>query len=896
MSIRNLQPLLRPRSLALIGASGRPGSLGATVLANVRAAGFAGPIAVVNPHRVGVPGTRWVASVAELSTVPELAIVMTPAAAIPGIIAELGALGTRCAVVLSAGITQDSALKQRMLDAAKPHLLRIVGPNCLGIMAPHAGLDATFARTTARPGRLALISQSGALVTAILDWADARGIGFSGVVSVGDMADVDVGDMVDLFAVDPQTDAILLYLEGLTDAAKFMSAARAAVLNKPVIAIKAGRSPAAAAATLSHSGALAGSYDVYRAAFDRVGIVTVDALSELFDAAEILSCYRGCPRGRLAIVTNGGGAGILAVDALRETRAELATLSAATIAKLDTCLPPGWSHADPVDIVGDAAPSRYRDTIGPVLRDDGVDALLVMNCPTAMASAEDFAQAIAEAVKGARTEGVSKPVIGCWLGDSNRAAARGILSEAKIPLFATPQEAVRGFGYLLDATRARSRLLDAPTRRRDIRADFGKARALLTAVRREKRTLLTEIEAKELLAAYGIAVAPTRFAAAPEVMPDAVDGLAPPYAVKVVSPDISHKSDVGGVALGLPNRKAAAAAACAMETRIRAQMPGARIEGFAVETMIERPHSHQLIAGIATDPVFGRLLVFGAGGTAVEILADKVLALPPLDDVEAHAMIAATRISKLLAGYRNEPRANVEAVAAAIDALAAMVVDLPDITELDINPLLADPAGVIALDARVRLGDQPLAIAPLAIRPPPMAWSADLVTRSGFAFHVRPVRSDDEPLLAEFFTRVSPEDLRFRFLNGLGRIDHERLATMVRVDYRRTISFLAFEPDGRTVIATAMLAADPDRTRAEVALVTRADMKGRGLSWNLFEHVLRYAEAERIGLVEALEFADHDAALRMEREMGFTCHADPDDPTLRILRRTFEAVAPGASA
>lgn len=896
MSIRNLHYLLRPRSLALIGASGRPDTLGGIVLANVRDAGFAGPIAIVNPHRAEIPGTQCVTSVAELNAAPELAIVMTPAAAVPSIIADLGALGTRCVVVLSAGITQDPGLRQRMLDAAKPHLLRIVGPNCLGVMAPHGGLNATFARNRARPGRLALISQSGALVTAILDWADTRGIGFSGVVSVGDMADVDVGDLIDLFAVDPQTDAILLYLEGLTDAAKFMSAARAAALNKPVIAIKAGRSPAAAAATLSHSGALAGSYDVYRAAFDRAGIVTVDTLSELFDAAEILSCYRRCPRGRLAIVTNGGGAGILAVDALRDTRAELATLSAATIAKLDACLPPGWSHADPVDIVGDADPPRYGDAILPVLRDDGVDALLVMNCPTAMASAEAFAEAVVDAVKAARVEGIAKPVIGCWLGDGNRAAARAALAEAKIPLFATPQEAVRGFGYLLGATRARSGLLDAPARRREVLADVGKARAILASARAQKRTLLNEIEAKDLLAAYGIPVAPTRFAAAPETMLDAVDGLRPPYAVKVISPDVSHKSDVGGVALRLSSRKAAAAAACAMEMRIRTKMPEARILGFAVETMIERPHSHELIAGIATDPVFGRLLVFGAGGTAVEILADKVLALPPIDDAEARSMIAATRISKLLAGYRNEPPANVDAIAATIDALSAMVIDLPDIAELDINPLLADPAGVIALDARVRLSEQPIALAPLAIRPPPMAWSGDLVTRSGLAFHVRPVRSDDEPLLAEFFRHVSPEDIRFRFLSGLDRVDHDRIAAMVRVDYRRTISFLAFEPDSRSVIATAMLAADPDRTRAEVALVTRADMRERGLSWTLFEHVLRYAEAERIGVVEALEFADHDPAIRMAREMGFTCRADPDDPTLRILRRTFETASAGTGA
>lgn len=884
MSIRNLQYLLKPQSLLLVGASERPGSLGALVLGNLLPEGFEGRIDIVNPHRVNIPGTRWFASIGEVPDAPELAIIMTPAATVPGIISELGALGTRCAVVLSAGITWDSGLRQAMLDAARPHLLRIVGPNCLGIMAPHARLNATFARMRARPGRLALISQSGALVTAFLDWADARAIGFSAIVSIGDMADVDVGDLIDLFAVDPQTEAILLYLEGISDAAKFMSAARAAALNKPVIAIKAGRSPAAAAAALSHSGTLAGTWDVYRAAFDRAGIVTVDTLSQLFDAAEILSFYRRCPRGRLAIVTNGGGAGILAVDATQDMPAELARLSAGTVATLDARLSPGWSRANPVDIVGDAGPSRYADAIGPVLEDEGVDGLLVMNCPTAMASAEAFAESVAGAVGAARRAGVAKPVIACWLGDGNRAAARRILGEAGIPSFATPQEAVQGFGFLLEADRARSALRNAPVRRRDVRRDTGKAMAIIAGARRANRALLGEIEAKELLAAYGVPVVRTRVAASPEVMSDAVDGLPPPYAVKLISPDISHKSDVGGVVLGLASRKAAAGAACAIETRVRALHPEARIEGFAVETMIERPHSHELIVGIATDPVFGRLLVFGAGGTSVEIVADKALALPPLDDAGAHAMIAATRISKLLAGYRAEPAANIDAIATTIDALSAMAEDLPDIAELDINPLLADPTGVIVLDARVRLEEQPRAEAPFAIRPPPMAWAGHLETGSGFAFQVRPVRSDDEPLLADFFARVSPEDLRFRFLSGIERVDHDRLAAMVRVDYRRTISFLALDPEGSSVLAAAMLAADPDRTRAEVALATRADMKGRGVSWSLFEHVLRYARAERIAVVEALEFADHEAALRMEREMGFTCRTDPGDPTLRIVR------------
>jgi len=885
MTIRNLSALLHPKSIALIGASGHAGTLGAIVLDNVLARGFSGPVHVVNPHRFDRTGVQWAPSVRALPAAPDLAIVMTPGETVPGIMADLGVLGTKCAVVLSAGITAKNGLRQATLDAARPHLLRVVGPNCLGIMAPHAGLDATFARTPAKPGRLALISQSGALVTAILDWADTRGIGFSGIVSAGDMADVDLGDLVDLFAVDPATDAILLYVEGVTDAAKFLSAAGAAARMKPVIAIKAGRSVAAAKAAFSHTGALAGSYDVYRAAFERAGIVMVDTLTELFDAAEILCTSRRTVGDRLGIVTNGGGAGILAVDALVGAGAKLATLAPTTLATLDACLPSGWSRGNPVDVIGDAGPDRYRDAVRAVLHDEAVDALLVMNCPTGTTHALDIAAAITSEVTGAGKGHGDKPVLACWLGDANAASVRESMATAGIPIFATPDDAVRAFGYLLAARRARLALTDAPAATRELTPDVEEARRLIARVRAEKRTVMTEIEAKALLDAYNIPTVRTRFAATVEAVDDACVSLTPPFAVKVVSPDISHKSDVGGVALGLNSRKAAAAAACAMEMRITREHPEAHIVGYAVEEMCERPHAHEMIVGIATDPTFGPLLMVGAGGTAVEILADKALALPPIDDAQARALIGQTRISKLLAGYRGETAANIDALAAVLDALSAITIDLPDIVELDINPLLVDADGVIALDARIRITPEPQAVSRLVLRPAPMEWASTLVSQNGLRFFVRPVRADDEGLLADFFAHVSPEDLRFRFLTGLSTVGHDRLGMMTRVDYRRTISFLAFDEDRKTVIATAMLAADPDRTRAEVALTTRSDMKAKGLSWTLFDYVLRYAKAERIGTVEAIECADHDAAIRMEREMGFTSVADPDDPTVRIVRR-----------
>lgn len=880
MSIRNLSALLAPKSVALIGASDRPGTLGRIVLDNVLGGGFAGRIDVVNPNRVERMGTGWFPSVGDLPAPPDIAVVMTPAATVPGIVEGLGAIGAKCVVVLSA--SADARMRQQILDAAQPHLLRVVGPNCLGIMSPRAGLDATFARTKARPGGLALISQSGALVTAMLDWAEIRGIGFSGIVSAGEMADVDIGDLLDLYATDPQTKAIVLYVEGVTDAAKFMSAARAAAIKKPVVAIKAGRSADAARAAFSHTGALAGSYDVYQAAFERCGIVTVDTLTELLDAAQTLTMCETAGGDRLAIVTNGGGAGILAVDALAGSGAHAAELDPSTIAALDLVLPPSWSHGNPVDLIGDAGPDRYAHAIGTVLADPGVDALLVMNCPTGTAGSADFAAATAQSVAKARAASVHKPVLACWLGDGNTLEARGRMADAGIPLYVSPEAAVAGFGHLRAAREARAALIERPAASRSVTRDVAVAERILGAVRGH-RLELTEIEAKELLSAYGVPVAATRFVTKAEDVVAACQTLNPPFAVKIVSPDITHKSDVGGVALCLPNVQAAENAAREMAEVIARDRPDARLVGFAVEEMIERPQAYEMLAGIATDPTFGPLLMVGAGGTAVEILADKALALPPIDHADALTLIDRTRIAELLRGYRNVPPAAIERLADVLDALCAMTLDLPDIAELDINPLLVDAAGVIALDARVRLTAEPQQASRLVIRPAPMHWSAELVTRDGRRIAVRPVRADDEPLLAEFFAHVSPEDLRFRFMGGIDSVDRERIAAMTRVDYRRTITFLAF--DGETLVATAMLAADPDRTRAEVALATRSDSKGAGVSWSLLEHVMRYAKAEGIGKVEALEYADHDAALQMEREQGFTIASDPDDAALRIATR-----------
>lgn len=890
MTIRNLSPLLHARSIAVVGGSERPGAVGTLLLDNLLAGGFEGSIHVVNPHPVTRPGAHWCESVGKLPEAPDLAIIVTPAPSVAGIIDELGRLGTRCAVILSAGLGEASGLRHGIVDAARRRDVRIVGPNCLGIMAPHARINATFARTAARPGHLGLISQSGALITAVLDWAQSRGIGFSSILSAGEMADADLGDLIDLLAGDPLTHAILLYVEGVTQAATFIAAARAAALTKPIIAIKAGKSRMAAEATRSHTGAMIGAYDVYEAAFARAGILLVDSLTALFDAAEMICASGPVADDRLAIVTNGGGAGILAVDALARTGARLASLTPETVAVLEDAMPPGWSRSNPVDLIGDADANRYGEALRALLRDKASDAVLVMNCPTACSEAGDTARTICCEVAAAAQERIHKPVLACWLGDANADAVRPIFTAADIPLFSTPDDAVRAFGYLAEARRVRRTLTDAPAQTREVKRDRAAARAIIARAQQEECAQLSEIKVKTLLEDYGVPVAPTRFAASVEAVEEACCWLSPPFALKIVSRNISHKSDVGGVALDLPDAAAAIAAAREMEQRIRRDFPDARIQGFAVEHMIATKGGVEMIVGITNDPTFGPVIMVGAGGTATELLDDKAVDLLPIDHAQARSLIARTRISKRLAGYRNVPAVDVEGLADVLDAVSAMAVDLPDLLELDINPLVVSAAGVVALDARARITAEPAVASRLVIRAAPEGWASDLMTEQGFRFHVRPVRPDDEGAVAAFFDQVSPEDLRFRFMSGLPRVRHEQITRMTRVDYLRTISFVALDEDRRDVIAIAMLATDPDRERAEIALTTRADRKGKGLSWTLFEHVLRYARAEGIGTVESIECADHDAALRMERELGFSTMVDPDDPTVRIARKDMASV------
>lgn len=889
VTVRNLDALLAPGSVALIGASARRGSIGHTVMGRLLNGGFGGATHLVNPRHAEIEGRPCHASVADLPEPPDLGVIVTPPPTVPGLIAELGAAGARAAVVITAGLTRENGLRQAMLDAARPHLLRVLGPNCIGLQAPHLGLDASFAHMTAAPGDLALLSQSGAIVTAMLDWAAPRGIGFSVVASLGDMADVDVGDLLDHYAADRATRAVVMYLEQVTDARKFMSAARSCARVKPVIVVKAGRSAAAAKAAASHTGALAGADAVYDAAFRRAGVLRVETLEDLFAAAETLARLPPVRSDRLGIVTNGGGAGVLAVDALARRGIRLAALSAETMAALDASLPPTWSHANPVDVIGDADADRYEAALAALLDDPQVDAVLAMNCPTALAPSEAIAErvialaAARAAASGARRR---KPILTNWLGEATADAARKRFAAADLPTYDTPADAVRGFAYLANHHKAQAALMRVPpSLPPDFSADFDAAQAAMAPALAEGRATLTEPEAKAVLRAYGVPTVETERAATPQAVGAIAARMlaagASSLAIKILSRDITHKSDVGGVRLNLHTVEEAVAAAEGILAAARKARPDARIDGLAVQPMINRRDALELILGVTDDPTFGPVMLFGAGGVSVEVVADKALALPPLDLTLARDMIGQTRVGRLLAGYRDHPAADIDAVALTLVRLARLAADFPQIVEMDVNPLLADASGVIALDARIVARPAPQAARGanprFALRPYPAQWDRPETLPDGATVRVRPVLPQDAALYEDFFAGLTAQDRRFRFMSAINQLSRDQIARFTQIDYARAMAFVAIDPADGALMGVSRIAADPDGERAEYAVILRSDLKGKGLGRALMRRLLDYAAAEGIGEVWGYVDAHNEAMLALCARLGFDQRTDPDD-------------------
>jgi acetyltransferase len=883
MTTRNLDALFRPRAIALVGASNRPGSVGQVLARNLLESGFKGPVMPVNPHDAAVRSALAYRSVGELPTTPDLAVIATPAPSAPGLVAELGARGCRAAVVISAGFEgsegEGARLRQQMLDAARPHLLRIVGPNCLGFISPGLGVNASFAHLTPAVGRLALVTQSGAIAAAALDWAQPRGVGFSHVISIGDAADVDVGDLLDHLALDPQTCAILLYIESVTDARKFMSAGKIAARAKPVVVIKAGRSAAGAKAAFSHTGAMAGADAVYDAAFRRAGMLRVGGLRELFDAVSMLSAGLSVAGDRLAILTNGGGAGVLATDALEARGGTLAELRPETLAAIDAAVSKNWSHRNPVDILGDAQPPAYAAALGALLGDPDADAVLVMNCPVAVASSSEAARAVAE-VASARRHG--KAVLTCWLGEQAAGEGRRILAAAGLPAHETPDEAVRAFLNLAQHRRNQELLLQTPAASAAM-PDRAAARAVIARALAEGRCALTDPEARAVIAAYGTPTVSSREAADPAGAAAAAAAIGGAVALKILSPDISHKTDVGGVALGLAGAEAVRAAAEAMLGRVQAKAPDARIEGFIVEAMVARPRAHELIVGVTRDATFGPVVLFGHGGTAAEVLADRSVGLPPLDDVLARDMIGRTRVARLLAGYRGRPPANVAAIADVLIALGQLAADLPEVVELDINPLLADEDGVIALDARIAVRPAEAAQPRMAILPYPehLARTVDL---AGEPLVIRPARPQDAPGLVEAVDHCSAEDVRLRFCGGMQHLPLDLATRLSQVDYDRQMALVAEDAAG-DILGAARVDFDPEGETAEYSILVRTDRQRRGLGGCLLKAVLDHAAGRGAREVWGDVGRNNVRMLELAGELGFTRELSEDPDRFRVVWR-----------
>jgi acetyltransferase len=846
---------------------------------NLMASPFGGVVYPINPKRKAVHGVYCYPSLLDTPEAVDLAVIATPAASVPATIEQCVARGVPAAIVISAGFSElgaeGKALEQRMRDIADAKM-RIVGPNCLGIIHPSSGLNASFASSMARPGRIALLSQSGAICTAILDWARERNIGFSTFVSVGTMLDVDFADLIDYFGDDPATRSIVLYMESVGDVRKFVSAARAAARAKHVIVVKAGRHEAGAKAAASHTGALAGADAVFDAAVRRAGVLRVDTIPDLFNMAEILA-YQPAPRGpSLAIVTNAGGPGVMATDALMLGGGQLATLAQSSIDALNQALPPFWSHGNPIDILGDATPARYRQAVEICAKDPNVQGLLILLTPQAMTDPTETARQLAPFGK---VEG--KPILASWMGGADVRPGRGILGEAGIATFDSPESAVKAFLRMVQYRRNHELLYEQPAALpEDWHPDQPRARTLIDEVRKTGRTLLAEHEAKELLASYGIPTVPTATASTADEAVAAARKFGYPVVVKLWSETITHKSDVGGVILniaddaGVRNAFAAikevAGSASDRIAPIRSlALPATDpFLGVTVQPMI-RAKGYELIVGSSVDPQFGPTILFGAGGVLVEVFQDRALALPPLNRTLARRLIERTQIYKALAGVRGRQPVPFDQLETLLVRFSYLLCDFLDIQEIDINPLLASPDGLIALDARVMLGASP---ARLTIEPYPNQLTTTWNLPSGIDIIVRAIRPEDEPLIEEHHAALSEQTIRMRFFSMVKALSRESLIRLCHLDYAREMALVAERKSAegkREIIGVSRYHMNPQTRSAEFAVIVRDAYQGQGLGQHLMERLIAVARQRGVRRLIGSVLRENQRMLALAKDLGF---------------------------
>ncbi len=896
MSDHYLSPLLSPNSVAVIGATEREGALGRFVFENMRRAPFAGTLYAVNPRHDAVFGQKCFSSVADLPAIPDLIVIATPARTVVELIRGAGTIGVKYAVILSAGFNEigdEGRARAKVVKAALDQFgMRMIGPNCVGIMRPAIGLNATFASnsTTTKVGSLALISQSGAVCTAILDWAGSSGVGFSSVISLGGALDLDFGELLDYLAYDAETTSILLYVEGIRDARGFISALRTASRMKPVIVFKAGRHLSASAAVSSHTGALAGSDAVFDAALARSGAVRVKSSLQLFAAARILTSAKR-PRGsRIAIITNGGGPGVVATDCAIDNGLELASLDKTTIEKLDVILPAHWSKANPVDIIGDATPARFSGALSAVLEDANTDAVLALFCPQSITRPEDAAAAVISAATDH-----AKPVFTAWLGGASLQPARELFERARIANFITPENAVEAISYLARFQRNQAMLLEsvpayASMSFHEASQAVAKAKAIREGAAKDKRTTLNEFEAKALLAAFGLPVNEGRIAATAELAVAAAKALGYPVAMKIHSPDISHKSDVGGVRLNLTNGRQVANTFDDMLEQVAAARPDAHIAGVNIQPMLKFPHQREVLVGIKRDNVFGPVIAFGAGGVAVEAIRDIALALPPLNPMLGDALIQSTRVRRLLAGYRDVPGIDSTALLDILQRVSTMACLLPWIEEMDLNPVLVHPRGATIVDARVIFRADALLTdmryQHMAIFPYPLELEREIRLNDGSVLLMRAIRPDDAERERAFVAAMSDASRYSRFQHSVAALSPEMIARFTQLDYSREMALVALDVGADKIAGVCRYFPNPDWVSVEFAIAVADAWHARGLGRELMKSLIVCAREagyqEMIGTV----LPSNQGMLRLAEDLGFvTATTGESDGNVRVVLR-----------
>ncbi|MGA3317263.1 MAG: bifunctional acetate--CoA ligase family protein/GNAT family N-acetyltransferase [Candidatus Korobacteraceae bacterium] len=884
-----LDPLFLPQSVAVIGASERAGSVGRSVLWNLLSSPFGGTVFPVNAKRPNVLGIKAYPSVRDLPDKVDLVVLTTPADSVPGLIAESVELGIPAAIVISAGFKEHGEHGQeleRQIAQIIRGKMRLIGPNCLGVMNPIRGFNATFARAVARPGNVAFISQSGALCTAVLDWSLRENVGFSGFVSVGSMLDVNWGDLVDYFGSDPRTHSIVIYMESIGDARSFLSAAREVSLTKPVIVIKAGRTAAAAKAAASHTGALTGSDEVLDAAFRRCGVLRVNSIADIFFMSDVLA-KQPRPRGkRLCILTNAGGPGVLATDALVAGGGELAELSPETLKAFDEILPPQWSHNNPVDILGDAEPDRYAKSLEIAAKDPGIDGMLVVLTPQDMANPTQIAEKLKPYAKG-----FGKPVLASWMGGAEVAAGEQILNQAGIPSFQFPDSAVRAFNYMWRYSYNLKGLYETPALPQHAEAEVqrGKAGQIIQQARQSGRTILTEYEAKQLLKAYDIPTVDTRIAITEPEALQAAEEIGYPVVLKLYSLAITHKTDVGGVQLNLRDAGAVKTAFQAIQQSVTEKVGAEHFQGVTVQPMVKLD-GYELIVGSSLDEQFGPVILFGTGGQLVEVFEDRALALPPLNSTLALRMMEQTKVLKALKGVRGRKPVDLSALEDLLVRFSQLVVEQPWIKEIDINPLLASPERIVALDARVLVHGLDMTedkLPTTAIRPYPIHLVRPWKMKDGGDVVIRPIRPEDEPMMIEFHKKLSERSVYLRYFQPLKltqRTAHERLTRTCFIDYNREMALVAErknEAGEAEILAVGRLSKLHGRDEAELAAVATDAAQHKGLGTELYRRLIEFARDAKLKRVVSTMLPENREMRAVCVKHGFKMFSSLEDNAIR---------------